>query len=481
MIYSAITIMLALAAPALNLGADAKAKGDFQSQSVFSCAKAPLKAVHSFHVVTNSETDGYVDNGPISLKRALMFARAGDTLYLATGNYGDVALTAENTDFITVTAEPGQKPIFRSLIVGGNQRAQHWRVTTLTIEGSTIGQLQKNGWQQHPFLVSVVNATDVILDHNTLRTRGGIFPWEPEIRGRISSPQLMGGISSNNSTCTAIVENNITNVWDGISAGGDQVNKRGTRIDIEQNYISDFAGDGIDHFGSEVNISKNIILNGHDLCEDQCVHNDGIQGWNYNNQANIVNRDIVISQNTIIGRSGPPLKLPAGDLHGITIFDGSWDNVSVENNVVVSSTWHGISLYGVDHGKIINNTVVSPDSSRPAWIMIKAKKTDNRPATYDTVVRNNISSSVVVGQPNQAVLGVVNDHNFITSGKGVFSDQNKELFVEFNPPLGRYDLHLSVNSPAIAKGTDIGAPQVDLEGRTRTNPTDAGAFSVPAL
>ena len=91
-------------------------------------------------------------------------------------------------------------------------------------------------------------------------------------------------------------------------------------------------------------------------------------------------------------------------MQGISIFDGKWDGVEIINNVVVTNTWHGIALYGVDNAKVINNTVLPSRPEIMTWIMVHPGK-DKRPSS-NVVVRNNIAGQIIVDG-----LQVDADHN----------------------------------------------------------------------
>lgn len=41
------------------------------------------------------------------------------------------------------------------------------------------------------------------------------------------------------------------------------------------------------------------------------------------------------------------------------MFDGWYDDFVVENNLIITNTYHGIAFYGARNCKIVNNTVVS--------------------------------------------------------------------------------------------------------------------------
>ena len=93
--------------------------------------------------------------------------------------------------------------------------------------------------------------------------------------------------------------------------GGDQNGNHGKYFLVSGNMIDNFAGDGIDHYGSHVRIENNHITNGHDICDNKCIHTDGIQGWNFNNRPGLLNTDVVINNNEIVVQTDPNLVLPA--------------------------------------------------------------------------------------------------------------------------------------------------------------------------
>ena len=159
---------------------------------------------------------------------------------------------------------------------------------------------------------------------------------------------------------------------------------------MQGNLIEHFGNDGIDMIASDVTIRGNIIRYGRHSPSEP-LHADGIQGWT---AKDATNRNVVIDANFIMNTPS------YGDnLQGISIFDGKWDGVVVSNNVVIDNTWHGIALYGVANAVVVNNTVVPSDPQKhPTWIMIHDLK-DKTPSK-NVVVRNNISSQLLVSGDN---------------------------------------------------------------------------------
>ena len=138
-------------------------------------------------------------------------------------------------------------------------------------------------------------------------------------------------------------------------------------------------------------------------------------------------RGIVLRGNTIINFENPaqPLK---GTLQGIGCFDGFFVDWVVENNVVITNHWHGISLYGVRNSRVVNNTVIDNNSASPGppWIMVTAHK-DGRQSD-GVVVRNNLATDYDVTGTN-----ITQDHNTTLTASNLAT-----FFV--NP--ATFDLHL---------------------------------------
>ena len=437
------------------------------------CPIPPRIYSHVYHVSTSAADHTLSAETTISLTKALSVARGGDVLYLGGGNYGSVSLSGTNATFITIAAEPGQAPVFSQLQIGRPRAASGWQIIGLKIVGPSSAGLAHNGWAFNPPNVGVVNSENIIVRNNIVGTVDGTYKWQQEIQGQEPAQPLASGIGVENSSCVALIQNDIKNVFNGITIGGDQKGLNGKMLLVAENRIDGFAGDGIDHYASRIWISHNSIINGHDICKDVCVHTDGIQGWNWHDAAGIVNSDVVIDGNSILAQTDRTALYPADDLHGITIFDGKWDGVDIINNVVVTPAWHGISIYGGTRIHVLNNTVVSTDSKRAAWIMLNHQKGTNSEDLTQDVVRNNVASAFLNGQGGHSpVAGVAQDHNIVLRNP-------VRTFSVFDVVSSRYDLHPSNHSNLIGAGAVAEAPKVDIEGRTRTGPATVGAYGAP--
>jgi parallel beta-helix repeat protein len=273
---------------------------------------------------------------------------------------------------------------------------------------------------------------------------------------------------------------------------------------LSHNEIDHFGDDGIDYAANNIAITHNSIHDNFDAGDGN--HEDMAQGQNgpllkgvpYNAFSNIL-----IDSNLAIRQTDPTLAFPTY-LQGIDAFDEDWTNVTVTNNVVVTSACWGIVYSSVHNSKIINNTVradglmAMPGDCKPAVSV--GDKTHEGPSSNDVIVRNNIANSLSVYNldPN-----ITLDHNICLTIKGgcnilTFVDGKPKwgvykpgeyeghniidrrgaegAFVAFDPAKFIYDLRLKAGSIAIGTGNSADAPSVDITGAPRGTRIDAGAY-----
>jgi hypothetical protein len=399
--------------------------------------------------------------------------KPGDVIYLMSGDHGNVQiLGAVNKEFITVQAAPGQTPILRSLRVDG---AAKWMFLGLKVQGAVDGSTGSSpgeGLVDFGHNLQRGPASDIIFAGGSVSTTDDTSRWTD--LDWVNKPFIWG--LRFGATCVTINENRFFNLRNAVNVDGD-------RTLVADNHIDNFGNDGIDLVASHVVIRNNMITNGRHTPSEP-MHPDGIQGWTKPGQTNT---DVTIERNTII-KTGDPEK---NGMQGITIFDGKWDGVRILNNVVVTNTWHGITISGVVNSQIINNTVVAFDPEKhPTWITVDKAK-DGTPAR-DVVIRNNITTRLIYHGERIAV-----DHNIVAkmiatdspekpiyfSKPGTYSDNNiidpqiYDTLMRVDNVNRIYDLHLRKDSPAVGAGNLDLAPTVDITGKRRTLPIDIGAYA----
>jgi hypothetical protein len=437
---------------------------------------------------------------PTTFSSILDAAAAGDVIYLNSGNYGAVSISNRKySQFLTIKTGPGQTPVLSSLQVNS---VGHMAFSGLTINGN--GPRSNS---PHGILVSLASSNNIVFEDNIVESTSGAFPWRAETTNeRVIDPSIApsDGVNASQDYCLTLNSNQIKNVFNGIYVGGDQVRTHGQNYVVADNTIDHFAGDGIDHSATNIIIRGNHITNGLDICGSKCIHNDGIQGWNWYDKLGITNKNVVIDSNYIESQTVTNLPFATTDLEGITIFDGFWENVSITNNLVLVSSNTGISIAGVSGLHIVNNTVMDiplngVSQSRIYWIFPGATwitaggTTHEGGPTRNVIVRNNIApliaaSSTATGNcpvtesfcPHTANPYVEADHN-LSLVQTTYTAQN--IFVTFNTSAAQYNLALKgtrATNPAIGTGNPSLMPTTDFLGHSRSPASsDLGAYGIP--
>ena len=433
---------------------------------------------------------------PSTLNSILGAAAAGDVIYLDSSNYGAVNISNRKySDFLTIEAGWGQTPVFSSLTVNS---ASHIVFSGITIDGNGVRSTSPEG-----ILVNLSSSNNIVFEHNTVESTSGAFPWKSMGTVLNASIAPSDGVSATQDYCVALNNNKIQNVFNGIEVGGDQVGTDGQDDMVADNTIDHFAGDGIDHSVTNIVIQGNVITNGLDLCNSKCIHNDGIQGWNWDDKLGITNKNVVIDSNYIQSQTVASLPLAVA-LQGIDIFDGFWGNVSITNNIVLTSSITGISIAGVNGLDIINNSVMNIPingvaQSQTYWMysgmtwITAGGTTHEGGATTNVIVRNNIAPLIAATAATSGNCPITEAFCSHTANSNVEQDHNlslvqttytaANLFVTFDASTAQYNLELTgtaKTNPAIGTGSASLMPATDFLGHSRSPASpDLGAYAVP--
>ncbi|MCW2273508.1 parallel beta-helix repeat protein [Rhodoblastus acidophilus] len=383
--------------------------------------------------------------------------RAGDAIELADGDYGDITLIGyANADFITIAAAPGAKPVAHGLFIAG---ASHWLLRGLTFTAAS-GESGPAGAIVEAGSPALGPSDHIAFVQNRYFTAATVADWRED--DWVNRPKMYGLVTR--ARCALVRGNEFFHLRNALDIGGDDSL-------VEDNFFHDFGNDAMDFHASGVTIRRNqVSASRHPPAEK--LHPDGAQGWALDGA---VHRDILIDGNIIANLN------PSEDnyMQGISIFTGRFENVTIQNNVVATNTWHGITLYGVKNAKVLNNTVVATrPGQKDSWILIH-DSTDHATRS-DALVRNNIATAIVVENAD-----VTLDHNLtalpiraqkqarIVEGGGNRVAPLAPLFRALSPQTGVLDLHLV----APVAGAADGAPESDAEGRKRSAGADLGAYA----
>ncbi len=372
--------------------------------------------------------------------------KAGDTVHLKTGYHGEALFNGGSyAPPISVVADAGQSPKLRHVRFSTTSGWLLGGVAVSPSFGTTSGSITMVEIQTSSSKITVENC-DIF-------TVPDASAWgAPEWLAASSGISVRGADS--------VARNNkVKNVRFGITADA-------SKVLIEGNSVVNFSADGLRGLGNDETFQYNLIKNSYLDDALDSNHDDGFQSWSVG--AGGVGtgevKNMTLRGNVFIGNEDPAQKLK-GTMQGIGCFDGTFTGWVVENNVVITNHWHGISLYGAKDSRVVNNTVMDTDAVKPGppWIMVTAHK--NGTPSQNVVVRNNLATDFDVKGTN-----VTEDHNVTLSGALT------TYFV--SPTAPKWDLRLTKTSPAIDKGVKELAPALDADKIARPQGAgfDLGAY-----
>ncbi len=388
----------------------------------------------------------YTAQSALVIKNPGAPVRAGDTILLRSGFHGDLLIDKYyNLGTIILAAEEGQTPRLSSLHI---RSGSHWTIRGLTISAEfsqtykthTLVHLESHNWGGP--------VHDIVVEHCTLFSVADASAWTAQDWDRLSC----NGFQVDGSRMT-IRDNRLLNVNFGISVGASDSL-------ITSNVVENFAGDGLRGLGDHCTFEYNTVKNCYKV---NANHDDGFQSWSTGpggvGTGEVVG--VVLRGNTIINYVDPnqPYR---GTLQGIGCFDGTFVDWVIENNVIITDHWHGITLGGARNCLVINNTVLDQNNSRPGppWICVDKHKNGTPPV--NCVVRNNLATDF-----RNAATGVLEENN-------VTIHDPAALFVD----PAHFDLHLQPGAAAIDAGSSVDAPKLDRDRipRPQGNAIDLGAY-----
>lgn len=391
---------------------------------------------------------------------------AGDTVYIQAGTYRERVVPQNSgtpRQSITYAAYPGHK-----VTVDGSGIKFGWPEGLFQIKNKSGIKLSGMRIVNSAFFgVSVAgNASHIVIENNCLRhcQSSGISVWTHKRASTITDLVIAGN---------EVTDTNLGGDQEGISVCGVD------RFEIRDNHVHHIHKEGID--------AKEGCTQGK-ICQNYVHHMLGfkqngvivstvgiyVDTWGHT-------RDIEVSANiTHNCGSGFAVASETGD---------PCENVRFVNNLAYHNQDGfvvGWSKPGPKDIAIINN--VSYANAR-CGIRVEDEK------AVSVVVRNNICSQnreAQIAVPDPVVPSVVVDHNLIdgyrghrTTWKGrswqeVCGDNAVRADPRFMNPIGG-DFHLKPNSPALDKGSAVGAPSTDCDGNRRPQGrgVDMGAYEPP--
>lgn len=380
-------------------------------------------------------------NGSDSTKAKV---HAGDTIKLLGGDHGKISFqTAEyqNTDTITVEAAEGESPMIGQLSV---KFAQSWAFRGITF------QRPEDSSGKGYMLFRGVDVEGFTVDRCRIQSTNDATKWTDE---EWVARCAQYGVWLSGSDCK-ITDCDLYAVENGIAIDG---------VDflVENNRIEYFLNDGIEHCATNARITRNRITDQYNL-DSNVFHHDGIQGWSLKgvHQTNVVIDSNFVARSTGKFETIPPMSTNV--FQGITIFDGPFSDVTISNNIVMTTASHAISLYGCTDSVIESNTVIYQGMTplKPCWIGVfvgKPKWGSFEPSGI--IVRGNIAPTYAFA----AINSITPSPGIKIEGNYSFKAPNKpyqaaftivdpaQTFVKYNPLTADFDLAIKKTSPAADK------------------------------
>lgn len=416
----------------------------------------PLKAVEKEVFVcaqtcTLSQTpkpDGSRGHPWPTITEALADAQdnGGDTVNLLSGHYGHVMVS--NRSFrspVTIQPAPGADAHFETLDITNSEN--------IVFRGLKIWPIGPPP-QNQPLIRTTTSAKNITFLELELRgheTARNYMRWSKDTWLKYS----ISGIVALGPNTT--IQRNI--FW-GLSY---PITTMGAGANVISNTIKGFSGDGMRGLGDNSTFAGNRLQ---DCVKTDANHDDGFQSWSLPPGQGVIT-GLTVERNMILewtGRKSHPLRCT---LQGIGLFDGTYKDLIIRNNVVAVSAYHGISVYGGNNVNITHNTVVSTfgDSTGSPWIMVSPHK--NGTPSRRVVLANNLAMSYNLLPPFKSQFNpILNANMLIRHPFGIFKDPK------------RMDFRLKSTSSAKGAGrTELSTP-LDITGRQRplNQQPDVGAY-----
>jgi hypothetical protein len=318
---------------------------------------------------TGSESDPFAT---VAAAFASGKVKGGDRVLLKNGTHAAVLLRNLAFDTqVTIMSQNKRLAHIESVLI--RDVARNLRLFSLTVRPSDPAKAPG-------YLVEAAPTTsDIVVESLTIssgKDASQFMDWDAAKWNtrRFSGIRLDGPRSS-------ALRNRIIGLYNGVSLGGD--NSQAVR-----NLINGYNGDGLRGLGNNNVFMANRVFNCVDTDDN---HDDGFQS--FAGSSGVI-RGLVLNKNVIVewlGAANHPLRCR---LQGIGLFDGFYDDLTITNNLVATTQYHGISVYGTRRARIINNTVVNGDgiTSVTPYIMVTNHK-NGTPST-DVLVANNIAMSI---------------------------------------------------------------------------------------
>lgn len=248
---------------------------------------------------------------------------SGDRILLSSGNYGKISITGAMPGYVTIMPEEGEKPVFTSLYFNG---ASKWRIQDINVTGVNSTACVSIDSNSSSIQLTGCNVGDMSVSDSWTTEQWSLVPDGIVVQG----------------ARTVLLHNHIYNVRKGIVCNAE-------RIMASYNVVDNFTSNGIEITGSFNTLEYNLVRNAINL------HKENNSGVLFQGADEIKN--VTLRGNSIYNYTNYKRRY-LGPMAGIVSFGPKLNNIRVESNLVVCDHWHGLSLFNLTNGFVVNNTVV---------------------------------------------------------------------------------------------------------------------------
>lgn len=300
--------------------------------------------------------------------------RSGDTVLLASGDYGVLDLSGlANAGFVTIAAAPGADVRLAGLDVSA---ASHFLLRGLRIIAEA--PVPGTGYLATTYAPGPIRADNIVIDDVEIAWTTPLAVADPaDFAARAPSGLQLAG------DCLTLRGSHLHDLESGVNIF------RARTVLMADNAVTDVSVDGIQFSGRNLTIRDNAII-GQRATPDR-LHPDCMQGQPPERQLSgpvTILRNLCIR--SLVG-SPPQQGKDRFGWQGIVMFDGRWQDVTIRCNIVLPANQHGIALYGAANVLIEHNVVNGNAGGRPTWIAALPAK-NGRPSDRVRIRGNRASA-----------------------------------------------------------------------------------------
>jgi len=288
----------------------------------------------------------YTVSTATQLTSTLNLAKAGDSIILASGNYGDVSISKQFATDVTITAQTEGAAVFKSLTLND---ASH-----IKIDGVAVNFTPTAATYTWTPAVGIYDSDNITFIHGTVTGGAAVSGVAQTATYTDFSGNVLGlatgyGISVSGSTGVTVDSTEVSNFYKGISLyKSDYVTI--SHDDVHDTRTTSIVAAG----GSHITIDSNHLHDVKPWAWDTSYgdHGDFLAMWTNSGQTT-ASTDIKVTNNLMEQGAGKAVlgMWLQGDAAGYT-------NVTISGNAILNGNYQGILLWDVTGGTIDHNTLL---------------------------------------------------------------------------------------------------------------------------